>query len=81
VHVVGNVSASIIAAGLTVGKDIFIRANFNAISNSKILVVRVDGSLSNDSLVLAAELPVKALIVGQHLATANDSRFQLQLPN
>ncbi len=77
VHVVGNVSASIIAAGLKVLNDKFLPANFVGIGGSKIGAVRVDGTLGTDSLVLSVVLPAKAIIGGQRLTTANDNRFNV----
>ncbi len=77
IRVVGNVTASIIAAGLNVQNDKFTRANFSLLSNSKIVAVRVDGSPSSDSLIVSAVLPVKAIISGLRTTTADDPRFKL----
>ena len=74
-HVVGNVSGSIIAAGLRVVNDTFAPANYVGFDKSKIGAVRIDGTLSAASLVMSALLPVKAFIGHQPVSTATLSRF------
>ncbi len=72
----GDVTNSIIAAGLNVRDDVFpLDGTETVLSDSKIASLLIDGTLSADSTVISANLPHKITIAGVQVATATDPRF------
>ncbi len=78
VHINGDVTSSIIAAGLDATDDVFpLDGSDSLLAGSSIKSVFVGGTLSSDSFIVSASLPKKATVDHASITTAGNANFGL----